>query len=117
MGEDVIGGCGITAGIIKPTQYHSKNYSCPYCPYHTYKISNIQTHIRTHTGEKPFLCPFCSLSFAQSSSLKRHIRIHTGEKPYNCQLCSFKAARSSSLKQHMQSHSENNIADLHQTPH
>ncbi|XP_063609183.1 zinc finger protein Xfin-like [Penaeus indicus] len=69
----------------RPVQNHfnpSKLHRCPYCSYASAMKTNLNNHVRTHTGEKPFLCPHCPLRFSQKGSLQTHIRIHTGEKPY-----------------------------------
>nr|XP_027228094.1 zinc finger protein 568-like [Penaeus vannamei] len=69
----------------RPVQNHfspSKLHRCPYCSYASAMKTNLNNHIRTHTGEKPFLCPHCPLRFSQKGSLQTHIRIHTGEKPF-----------------------------------
>lgn len=91
----------------RPVQNHfspSKLHRCPYCSYASAMKTNLNNHIRTHTGEKPFLCPHCPLRFSQKGSLQTHIRIHTGEKPYVCAFCSYRAAQKSTMNSHFWSH-------------
>lgn len=56
-----------------------KVYNCTLCSYRTPSRSDIDKHIRTHTGEKPFSCPHCLYQTANKSNLKRHMRTHTAE--------------------------------------
>jgi len=42
---------------------------------------NLQTDIRTHTGDKPYKYHICCKGFSMSCSLQTHIRTHTGFKP------------------------------------
>ncbi|KAI8362707.1 hypothetical protein EDC96DRAFT_221674 [Choanephora cucurbitarum] len=55
-----------------------KRYSCDQCQKQFTRPSALQTHIYTHTGEKPHVCDIigCGRRFAVISNLRRHLRIH-----------------------------------------
>eukprot|EP01083_Nonionella_stella_P267828 904997_1 len=63
----------------------SKSIKCPYCDKHLWK-SNLERHIRIHTGERPFKCkhPGCEKAYTRNDNLVSHTRVHTGEKPFKC---------------------------------
>ncbi|XP_077987147.1 PR domain zinc finger protein 12-like [Glandiceps talaboti] len=65
--------------------------------------SNLRSHMRIHTLEKPFVCMYCRRSFSQSSTLRNHVRLHTGEKPYKCQVCQSAYSQLAGLRAHQKS--------------
>ena len=93
-------GIGIRLNLSQDDRCHR----CPYCPYVTMMKTNLNNHVRTHTGEKPYPCPYCSMSFSQKGSLQTHIRTHTGEKPFACTFCSYRSAQKSTLNNHVWTH-------------
>ena len=51
-----------------------EKFACPFCMKFTKTKSNMEMHIRTHTGEQPFSCTHCEFACNRSSSLKRHMK-------------------------------------------
>ncbi|GAB1601358.1 uncharacterized protein LOC115217058 [Argonauta hians] len=53
-----------------------KQHICPFCEKGYSSASNMNEHIRTHTGERPFSCQVCNKTFAQKSTLSKHMKTH-----------------------------------------
>ncbi|XP_047989541.1 zinc finger protein 569 [Leguminivora glycinivorella] len=84
----------------KPKQVHA----CYECDKEFRCQAQLETHVRTHTGDKPFSCMYCSRRFAQKHNLTIHLRVHTGEKPFQCEVCSKTFSAQGNLQAHLKIH-------------
>lgn len=77
------------------------NFDCHICGKQIPCQSNLQNHMRVHTGERPYSCDFCGKCFKLKGHMTEHIRTHTGEKPFGCHMCDRSFNRGSTLRKHV----------------
>lgn len=97
---------GVQRGIANDVRAQSQPllYQCAECNYATGILSNLELHIRTHTGEKPYSCTICQKTFRTSSHLKRHRLTHLNVQHFKCMSCDYSTNKWLSLKRHLALH-------------
>lgn len=83
---------------------NEKQLICSFCGVTFSLKGNLKTHIRRVHSERSGQCTICLKTF---SDLEVHMRKHTGERPFLCKLCNQSYATKRSLSHHMAFKHEN----------
>ncbi|KAJ1677352.1 hypothetical protein EV182_006354 [Spiromyces aspiralis] len=69
-------------GASPTSSTQRKRYLCPVCSKLFARPSTLDTHMHSHTGEKPYECDYegCGKRFSVMSNLRRHQRIHERQR-------------------------------------
>ncbi|XP_073450605.1 uncharacterized protein [Aquarana catesbeiana] len=85
-----------------------KTYLCPECGQGFKEKSNLQRHMRVHTGVS-FPCKECGKCFSRSDRLTEHLRNHTGEQLHTCTKCGKSFSGKYRLIRHLKIHTDDNL--------
>lgn len=101
---------GEANGGIPQNSEKKSRYQCDFmgCNKSFRQRMHLETHKRSHTGERPFLCPYpdCNKAFSQRSNLRTHLRSHSGERPFSCDVCGRRFTQRGNLKNHQKLHGD-----------
>uniref|UniRef100_A0A3P9HG87 PR domain zinc finger protein 12 n=1 Tax=Oryzias latipes TaxID=8090 RepID=A0A3P9HG87_ORYLA len=95
--------CSPSSSSFSSNTTTSGRMRCVICHRGFNSRSNLRSHMRIHTLDKPFVCRFCNRRFSQSSTLRNHVRLHTGERPYKCHVCQSAYSQLAGLRAHQKS--------------
>ena len=79
---------------------------CSHCPRSFAQKSNLLSHVRSHTGDRPFLCAECGGAFGTAATLHKHEKTHTGERPWRCHYCGKRYRQKASHDRHIMTHTK-----------
>ncbi|XP_067661674.1 zinc finger protein 62 homolog [Haliotis asinina] len=91
--------------VSEISQENVSQLNCTLCGYTFKTVSQVEEHLKTHSGENPiFECNVCKKEFNSHRSLWRHKHSHVDNKPITCEICNKSFRTSYYLKSHMNAH-------------
>ena len=90
-----------------------RKVECPLCCQKFLTFSRMQSHLKTHTIERPWRCSLCSFEAKARATVRLHceslhgkISVTNRQALHQCNLCKFKTVFPEELKYHLALHSD-----------
>ncbi|KAK3997924.1 hypothetical protein QBC44DRAFT_376363 [Cladorrhinum sp. PSN332] len=93
--------------VNKRKTHNPARYQCDLCSKMFTGRHNLNSHLRSHAGERPFACKFCQRAFVRNSDKKRHEKICKKAKYVNHSISMFKEVLGG-----MQQHQKHQLAGI-----
>eukprot|EP00094_Tigriopus_californicus_P002881 TCALIF_02778-PA protein Name:"Similar to Zfp26 Zinc finger protein 26 (Mus musculus)" AED:0.10 eAED:0.11 QI:493/0.33/0.28/0.71/0.5/0.28/7/0/1223 len=86
-----------------PGSNRKKNSICKVCGVVLSPKTNVNVHMRTHSGARPYQCVLCLNKFRQKAHLMKHFRCSHNQKrpPFICLFCPDECQSSNDLYRHI----------------
>ncbi|XP_077560731.1 zinc finger protein 711-like [Haemaphysalis longicornis] len=90
---------------LRTVHAKERRHSCEVCGQCFSQSSSLVRHRQlAHMGESPsFVCSQCGKGFTQKGNLDTHLLTHTGERPHACDTCPARFTRLGDMKRHKMS--------------
>jgi len=92
--------------LTPPKLEKAAQYVCSECGRVFKTSTTLNTHVLTHTGERPVVCRVagCNKRFTQHSTRAFHERTHSDDMPYICAVCGRRFKHAIGVRLHMGVH-------------
>lgn len=92
------------SGLQKHQKLHqSDGWLCHVCGKLCSHESDLNTHLKSHEGQRAHKCQGCNKAYVHFADLKRHATVHQKRK-YYCDLCSYSSFQKHDRDDHVKSH-------------
>ncbi|XP_026728759.1 zinc finger protein 665-like [Trichoplusia ni] len=93
--------------------HRPKSVQCEICKKMFKCRTNLNTHMKRHSGVRSYICEICPANFFTLGELCNHRRrVHQKAKKYHCDICEYSSYTEASLKTHKARHTLSNVACL-----
>nr|XP_018895701.1 PREDICTED: zinc finger protein with KRAB and SCAN domains 7-like [Bemisia tabaci] len=79
-------------------------HECDQCGKKWRTISELKSHIASHSSLRPYVCEICGQAYKMRKALDVHVGMHNGIHPYTCHICNKSFTQKVGLQKHLPIH-------------